>query len=206
MNICDIFFSLQGESTYAGLPCIFIRLAGCNLRCRYCDTPESFDVGQDFDLDQILLEIRKYPCQLVELTGGEPLLQSGSLELMEQLATEGYQVLLETNGSLSIQTVPSTVQIIIDVKLPGSGQPDCFLLSNLQWLKAGRDELKFVVSHRADFDAALAFIQAHDLYKHTLLFSPVTGELDPAALAAWIMETGLPLRLNLQLHKLLNLK
>jgi 7-carboxy-7-deazaguanine synthase len=206
MNICEIFFSLQGESTRAGLPCIFIRLTDCNLRCNYCDTQYSYDKSHELSLDQILEEISKYKCTLVEITGGEPLLQIDAIELMERLELNGCTVLLETNGSQTIQPVPDHVHIIIDVKTPSSGHPDSFYLPNLQWLKAGLDEIKFVVSDRADFDFALHFIETHKLQHHTLLISPVTGNLDPSDLSAWIMESGIPLRLNLQLHKILNLR
>ncbi len=206
MNICDIFFSLQGESTFAGLPCTFIRLAGCNLRCAYCDTPESFQDGVVYSFEQILSEVRKFGCKLVEITGGEPLLQPETIELMERLNAEGYLILLETNGSHSIQQVQSFVHIIIDVKLPGSGHPDSFHMPNLQWLKENWDELKFVITDRADFDAAIKFINANNLQKHTLLFSPAAEQLKPSILTDWIKTTGLPIRLNLQLHKLLKIK
>jgi 7-carboxy-7-deazaguanine synthase len=206
MQICEIFHSLQGESTYAGLPCIFIRLAGCNLRCSYCDTPQSWEEGVEYSIDRILEEINQYSSRLVEITGGEPLLQNDCVELMERLKKGGYTVLVETNGSCSVQPVPNSVHLIIDVKLPGSGAGDSFLTDNLQWLKTGWDELKFVVSDRIDFDYALAFIREHKLEEHTLLFSPVTDRLDPVLLTDWILQSGLSLRLNLQLHKLLSLK
>lgn len=206
MNICEIFFSLQGESTFAGLPCVFIRLAGCNLCCTYCDTPESFETADQYSLDRILEEVRKYGCRLVEITGGEPLLQDDTIELMERLNSEGFNILLETNGSLSIQKVPSCVHIIIDVKLPGSGHPDSFFMENLQWLKPGWDEIKFVITDRADFETAISFIKTNNLDTHTLLFSPVAEKLKPAILSDWIKATGLSIRLNLQLHKLLEIR
>lgn len=206
MNICDIFFSLQGESTFAGLPCVFVRLAGCNLRCEYCDTPESFADGKLYSLDRIVEEVGKYGCKLVEITGGEPLLQDDTIELMERLNAAGFIILLETNGSLSIQKVQSCVHIIIDVKLPSSGHPDSFFMPNLQWLKEDWDEIKFVISDRADFDEAINFITANKLEKHILLFSPVADKLKPAILTDWIKAAGLPIRLNLQLHKLLKIK
>lgn len=206
MQICEIFYSLQGESTYAGLPCIFIRLAGCNLLCNYCDTPLSHEEGCEYSLDRIMEEIKTYPAKLVEITGGEPLLQSDCLQLTESLEQAGYTLLMETNGSLSVQPVSNAVHLIIDVKLPGSGAGGSFLTDNLQWLKAGWDEIKFVVSDRADFEYTLAFVREHKLEKHILLVSPVTDRLDPATLAEWILQSGLPLRLNLQLHKLLKLK
>ena len=206
MNICEIFFSLQGESTYAGLPCIFIRLAECNLRCNYCDSKYSYKTAAELSFEQVMEEVRKYNCKLVEITGGEPLLQVDSVELMEMLEDENYTVLLETNGTQTLQPVPDDVHIIMDVKLPGSGHADSFYLPNLQWLKEGWDEIKFVVSDRADFDFALNFIETNRLQKHILLFSPVVDKLEPSLLAEWIMETKFPLRLNLQLHKLLNLR
>jgi len=206
MFVNDIFFSIQGESTFAGLPCIFIRLAGCNLNCLYCDTPESREDGTDYTLEQILSTIRNYNCSLVEITGGEPLLQSETIVLMEKLHAENYTVLLETNGSISLREVPNHVHAIVDVKLPGSGREDTFLPENIFLLKTGRDELKFVILDRADFDHAVKFISENKLFNYILLFSPVSDKLNPAVLADWIMKSGLPLRLNLQLHKLLNLK
>lgn len=206
MNICEIFYSIQGESTYAGLPCIFIRLAECNLRCNYCDTKYSYEPGTEMSVAQVLDEISRYDCSLVEITGGEPLLQFDFAELMEALDIAGYTVLLETNGTVSIKPVPNAVRIIIDFKLPGSGHPDSFHLPNLQWLKEKHDEFKFVVTDRQDFETALAFIREHKLEHHILLFSPVSDKLSPATLADWILESGLPLRLNLQLHKYLNIK
>ena len=206
MNICEIFYSLQGESTYAGLPCIFIRLAGCNLRCKYCDTPQCYEDGKEQTIEDILDEISPYNCKLIEITGGEPLLQVETIELMESLHKAGYKILLETNGSQSIQPVPSFVHIIIDVKLPGSGHPQSFLRDSLLWLKPGWDEIKFVVSDRADFDSAFTFIKLNNLTEHILLVSPVAEKLTPSVLADWIKQSDLPLRLNLQLHKFLAIK
>jgi 7-carboxy-7-deazaguanine synthase len=203
MNVCEIFYSIQGESSYAGLPCVFIRLSGCNLRCNYCDTTYSYETGTDFSTDRILKEISQYNCKLVLLTGGEPLLQEQTIALMESLYAAGFKVLLETNGSQSIQQVQSFVHLIIDVKLPGSGHQDSFLLDNLKWLKEDWDELKFVISDRSDFDFAIDFIQTYNLLKYNLLFSPVTESIKPSVLADWIKETALPIRLNLQLHKII---
>lgn len=206
MNICEIFFSLQGESTFAGLPCIFIRTSGCNLRCNYCDTTYSFASGREFTIDEIMQEISPYACNLVEITGGEPLLQPDVIELMQKLDTAGYTILLETNGSLPLLNLLHSVHIITDVKLPGSGSGGSFLPNNLARLKPGHDEIKFVVADREDFDIAIAFIMDNQLLRHTLLFSPVSDKLEPAILAEWIKQSGLPLRLNLQLHKLLNFR
>ena len=203
MQICEIFFSLQGESSYAGLPCIFIRLAGCNLTCNYCDTAYSREPGRDYCLDEILREIGKHDCKLVEITGGEPLLQQEVLELMEHLEKHNYTVLLETNGTQSIQNVPNFVHVIIDVKLEGSGHSGSFMEANLQWLRQGWDEIKFVVSDETDFGAAISFLKQHRLSGHTILFSPVWEKLQLPQLADWIKQTGMPLRLNLQLHKVI---
>ncbi len=205
MNITEIFFSLQGESTFSGLPCIFIRLAECNLRCTYCDTPHSLHTGTAYSLKQILELTESNPCRLAEVTGGEPMLQPEAIDLMQLLLDKGYTVLLETNGSLPLKAVPASVHIITDVKLPGSGQAESFLEENLSCLQPGKDEIKFVCTDKADFDYAVAFIRKHDLIRHTLLFSAVTDRLEPALLADWILHSGLPLRLNLQLHKLLNI-
>jgi len=201
MHVCEIFHSIQGESTQAGLPCIFIRLSGCNLRCRYCDTAYAWEGGEELANSQILQRISQYPTKLVEITGGEPLCQPDVFILLEELDKAGYTVLLETNGSLSVQKVPSQVRIIMDYKLPGSGQPDSFLIENLQYLKSGWDELKFVITNHNDFDYALHAIDQYKLHGHTLLFSPVQGKLKPAVLSEWIVASGYPLRLNLQLHK-----
>lgn len=203
MNICEIFYSVQGESTYAGLPCIFIRLSGCNLRCKYCDTSYSYEPGTEYTIDHILNEIKQYKCNLVMITGGEPLEQKHTTVLIDTLHSAGYKVLLETNGSKSIEHVPSFVHIIIDVKLPGSGHPDSFMPANLEWLKEDWDELKFVISDRADFDYALNFIETHKLENHKLLFSPVTDKLKSADLAEWIKDLDFSVRLNLQLHKII---
>lgn len=203
MNICEIFFSIQGESTYAGLPCIFIRLAGCNLRCKYCDTTYSYETKSELSIEQILSEIKQYPCTLVEITGGEPLLQEETIVLCERLNAAGYKVLLETNGSQSIQKVPAFAHIIIDVKLPASGHPDSFCIDNMQWLKEGWDEFKFVISDYQDFLFAVDFIRKHKLTTHILLISPVLSLISLANTAKWIKDSGLPLRLQPQLHKII---
>ncbi len=201
MKICEIFHSIQGESTFAGLPCIFIRLTGCNLRCHYCDTTYSYEGGQEYTVDNILQQIRQFDCTLIEITGGEPLLQDDAIELIERLEKERFTILVETNGTQSVQNLPSAVRIIIDVKLPGSGHPDSFLEENLKYLKTEWDELKFVVSDRRDFETAMEFIATHNLQKHILLFSPVSEKLAPSILAKWVTELKYPARLNLQLHK-----
>ncbi len=203
MKVCEIFYSIQGESTFAGFPCVFIRLSGCNLRCNYCDTTYSYEPGKDYPIEQILSEISQFNCKLALLTGGEPLLQEHIVELMDRLYSAGYRVLLETNGTQPLQQVPSFVYVILDVKLPGSGHPDSFSIANLEFINQDWDELKFVISDRMDFDYAIDFIDLHKLHNHILLFSPVTERLKPSLLAEWIKETSLPVRLNLQLHKII---
>lgn len=204
LNICEILYSLQGESTYSGLPCIFIRLSGCNLRCSWCDTSYAWEEGREFSLEEILKEIRKYPCSLVEITGGEPLLQEESIELMKYLHQEGYRILLETNGTLSLKEVPAYVVKIVDIKCPDSGFSGSFLIENLNYLQS-KDELKFVLASREDYVFALNFIKDNALEERILLFSPVTNLLAPETLAKWMLEEGVPAHLQLQLHKILHL-
>jgi 7-carboxy-7-deazaguanine synthase len=204
LNICEIFYSLQGESTYSGLPCIFIRLSGCNLRCSWCDTTYAWSNGKEMSFEQILQEIRKYPCSLVEITGGEPLLQKRTIELMEVLHQEKYRILLETNGTQYLQNVPDYVVKIVDVKCPGSGFGESFLTENLNFLLPV-DEIKFVLASREDYMFALNFIRNNALEDRILLFSPVIGHLAPETLAQWMLKDGVPAHLQLQLHKLLQL-
>lgn len=204
--VSETFASIQGESTWAGLPCFFIRLAGCNLACRYCDTAESRvpGAGQDLTVGELTGRVVAARLPLVEVTGGEPLLQAGTPELCLALLAGGFTVLLETNGSLALDDLPAAVIRIMDVKGPGSGAAASLREANFAQLRA-QDEVKFVIGDRADYDYAGAMLRKHDLAKRTarLLFSPVWGQLDPAELAAWIMADRLPVRLQLQLHKLL---
>jgi 7-carboxy-7-deazaguanine synthase len=204
LNICEIFYSLQGESTYSGLPCIFIRLSGCNLRCSWCDTTYAWSNGKEMSIEQILQEIRKYPCSLVEITGGEPLLQKRTIELMKVLHEEKYRILLETNGTQSLQNVPDYVVKIVDVKCPGSGFGESFLMENLNFLLPA-DEIKFVLASREDYMFALNFIRNNALEDRILLFSPLIGHLAPETLAQWMLKDGVPAHLQFQLHKLLQL-
>ncbi|MDY0298338.1 MAG: radical SAM protein [Candidatus Cloacimonadaceae bacterium] len=205
LDICEIFYSLQGESSYMGMPCIFVRLSGCNLRCSYCDTQYSYQSGKRMHFDTILEQIDKYPAKLVELTGGEPLLQKQSNSFMQLLIEKGYTVLLETNGSLSIGDVPQEVVKILDVKCPGSGEENSFLLANLK-LMTSKDELKFVLTSDQDYCYAREFIHKHSLQNKILHFSPVIDLLPAELLAKWILEDGLQVKLSLQLHKILNLR
>lgn len=204
LEVCEVFYSLQGESSFAGLPCVFIRLSGCNLRCTWCDTQYAFEAGTMMELEQILDEVGKYPTKLVEITGGEPLLQEQSINLMQKLLDQGSTVLLETNGSISLNKVPPQVIKIVDVKCPGSGHGDSFLKQNLAFLQP-HDELKFVLADRADYIFALDFIKQNSLQGRHLIFSPVTSSLKPETLAEWMLEDGASARLQLQLHRILSI-
>lgn len=205
LEICEIFYSLQGESGYMGMPCIFVRLAGCNLRCRYCDTTYSHAPGSVMSFGEILAKIAVYPARLVELTGGEPLWQEHSPALMDVLLQQGYKVLLETNGAMYIDEVPAQVVKILDVKCPGSGEGGSFQKANLKLMQPW-DELKFVLTSFQDYQYAKEFVRAHNLEGRVLHFSPVTYMLPPEQLAEWLLRDGLQVKLSLQLHKLLNLR
>lgn len=205
LDICEIFYSLQGESTFQGMPCIFIRLSGCNLRCAWCDTQYSHAKGNLRSIASILKEIAQYPCKLVELTGGEPLWQEASIPLMVTLLEQGYRVLLETNGSLDLSEVPPDVVKIVDVKCPGSGMGDSFMKHNLLCISE-QDELKFVLTNYPDYAFAKAFLSEHQISPGTVHFSPVPSLLNAESLATWILEDGLNVKLSLQLHKMLNLR
>jgi 7-carboxy-7-deazaguanine synthase len=201
--IHEIYRSLQGESTFAGLPCVFVRLTACNLRCVYCDTPHAFHEGRVFSLEEVLAQALGLGDPLVEVTGGEPLLQPEVLPLMTRLADAGRIVLLETGGAIDIAPVDPRVRVILDVKTPGSGECAANLASNLDRLKP-TDEVKFVLCDRADFDWAVERVVAHDLpARCPVLFSTAFGRVAPAELAAWILATRLPIRLQLQQHKIL---
>jgi 7-carboxy-7-deazaguanine synthase len=201
--IHEIYRSLQGESTFAGLPCVFIRLTACHLRCVYCDTPHAFAEGQIFDLDAVLAQALALGDDLVEITGGEPLLQPEVYPLMTRLADSGKTVLLETSGAIDVSAVDPRVHIILDIKTPGSAEVDANVWSNLDRLKPF-DEVKVVVCNRADFDWAADIIRARALTERCpVLFSAAFGEVDPAELARWILESHLPVRLQLQQHKIL---
>lgn len=199
----EIYRSLQGESTFAGLPCVFVRLTACHLRCHYCDTRHAFRHGEAMAFEEVLDRALAWGDRLVEVTGGEPLLQPEVFPLMARLADAGKTVLLETSGAVDIAPVDPRVHIILDLKTPGSGEVEANLWSNLALLKP-IDEVKFVVCDRSDFDWAVAQIRAHRLTDRVpVLISAVSGRLDPADLAAWVLETQLPLRLQVQLHKIL---
>jgi 7-carboxy-7-deazaguanine synthase len=199
----EIYRSLQGESTFAGLPCVFIRLTACHLRCVYCDTPHAFTQGEILELDQIVAKALRLGDPLVEITGGEPLLQPEVYPLMTRLADLGKTVLLETSGAIDISAVDPRVRTILDIKTPGSGESGANVWTNLDKLKPG-DELKVVVCHREDFDWAIAIVHQRRLYDRCpVLFSAAFGLVEPTELADWILESRLPVRLQLQQHKIL---
>lgn len=202
LTVYEIYLSVQGESTHVGRPCVFVRLAACDLRCRWCDTPYAFSGGRKMSIDDVVAEVERHETPLVELTGGEPLLQPDAVPLMERLLERGCEVLLETGGHLPLDDVPEPVRAIVDVKCPGSGEAEKMHWPNLEQLSP-HDEVKFVIQDRADFDYAADVVRRHDLPGRTraVLFSPVHGVLAPAELARWILEAALPVRLQLQAHK-----
>lgn len=203
LRVCEIFKSLQGESTYAGLPCSFVRLTGCNLTCVYCDTAYAREDGVVMQIDNIVERVVEQRSPLVEITGGEPLLQQGVPQLCTALMALGKRVLVETNGTQDIGVLPLGVVKIVDVKTPASGMGDSFLERNITQL-AEHDELKFVLGSRADFDWATAWVDRFGLWeKVVILFSPVAGAITTAELAQWIIAAHVPVRLNVQLHKLI---
>jgi 7-carboxy-7-deazaguanine synthase len=203
LKINEIFHSIQGESTHAGSPCVFVRLTGCNLRCVWCDTAYAFHAGSTMTVEEVVERVERFGCRLVEITGGEPLLQPEVVPLMKRLLARGHDVLVETGGSLPIEVVPEGVRRIVDVKCPGSGEAERNRWENLDRLREG-DELKFVLAGREDYDWAVRQIENRRLAgRCPLLFSPAHGELEPATLARWVLEDRLPVRLQLQLHKVL---
>ncbi len=201
MKVCEIFSSIQGESSYAGLPCTFIRLSGCNLRCVYCDTTYAYEEGSFMTVNDVLAEVIKFDLPLVEITGGEPLLQDEAFLLINNLVEAGYEVLVETNGSIDISNVNKRAIIIMDIKTPKSGMSSEMKISNLSLLKPC-DEVKFVICDREDYEWARDFIKTYSLYDICkVLFSPACGTLNAEKLSRWLIEDKLKVRLNLQLHK-----
>ena len=197
----EIFYSIQGEGNAAGLPCVFVRLTYCNLRCTYCDTEYAFYDGEEKTLDEIIDEVKKYKCKLVEITGGEPLVQEESLELMRRLCDAGFNVMLETGGSLSIKNVDTRVKMIMDFKCPSSGMEKKNFYENVNYLKKA-DEVKFVIGNREDYDWAKEIISGYNLIsKCEILFSAVFGVVEPVKLVEWILEDKLDVRFQLQMHK-----
>jgi len=203
LKVNEIFYSLQGESTLVGRPCVLVRLTGCQMRCSWCDSEYAFYDGEWMDLEELEEKVASFGCPLVELTGGEPLLQPASLELMTRLCDRGYEVLLETGGGLDISKVDPRVRRVVDVKCPSSGEAENNYWGNLDLL-TGRDELKFVIASEEDYDWAVRVIEDRGLTgRCPIHFSPVWGPLEPRELASWILRDRLPVRLALQVHKIL---
>jgi 7-carboxy-7-deazaguanine synthase len=202
LTINEIFHSIQGESTFAGEPCVFVRLTACDLRCRWCDTPYAFHEGRKMSVDEVLARVDAFGCPMVEITGGEPLLQPDVHPLMQRLLASGKTVLLETGGHRSIADVPEGVIRVMDIKCPGSGESARNDWANLDRLTA-RDQVKFVIADRADYEYARDLVARERLADRcgTVLFSPVHGELPLRALAEWVLADRLPVRLQLQMHK-----
>jgi 7-carboxy-7-deazaguanine synthase len=202
LTINEIFYSIQGESTYAGRPCVFVRLTACDLRCSWCDTPYAFHEGSKRSIDDILAEVERFECPLVEVTGGEPLLQDDVYSLMDSLLDRGRTVLLETGGHRSIDRVPKAVVTILDVKCPGSGESEKNDWTNLERLRP-HDEVKFVIKDRRDYEYARDVIARHNLAARAaaIHLSPVHGVLDARTLSEWALADRLPVRIQLQLHK-----
>jgi 7-carboxy-7-deazaguanine synthase len=201
-KVNEIFKSIQGESTYAGLPCTFIRLAGCNLRCTYCDTNYAYYHGKELSDEEIISKIEEYGVNCIEFTGGEPLLQEETPPLLKTLLDKGYNVLIETNGSICIGCLDKRLTIIMDIKTPKSGMSERMNLKNLELLKSN-DEVKFVLLSESDFIWAKDMISKYNLLNKTknILMSPAHGVLPPKALASWILRDNLPIRIQLQIHK-----
>lgn len=205
MLISEIFLSIQGESTYAGMPCVFVRLGGCNMRCAWCDTGFARDAegAVEMSVDDVVREVRKIrsACSLAEITGGEPLLQPETLALVSRLLDDGFDVLIETNGSMTLAGIDGRAVKIVDVKCPSSAHVGSFLMENLDYITP-QDEIKFVIADRNDYEFAVKFIG--DYLKDAcsnILFAPVKSEITPARLAEWILKDGLRVRLQLQIHK-----
>jgi 7-carboxy-7-deazaguanine synthase len=203
LRVTEIFRSIQGESTHAGRPCSFVRLTGCPMRCVWCDSEYTFTGGDHMTVDDVMRRVRDFDCRLVEVTGGEPLAQREALTLIRRLCEEGYEVLIETGGFVSTEGVDPRAKIILDVKCPASGEAERNHWPNLERLNAARDEVKFVVANRADWDFTLEVVKLYDLERraHAVLVSPVWGETDLKELADWVAASGMKIRMQLQLHK-----
>ncbi len=204
LKVNEIFYSIQGESSYAGYPCVFVRLTGCNLRCTYCDTKYAYEKGTNMTIGKILDTVSRYECPLVEITGGEPLLQEETPQLAKALLEKGFQVLVETNGTQNIDLLKDNVVRIVDIKTPSSGESDKTDWKNLDRIYKD-DEIKFVLVNFSDYEWAKGIVRRYNLtQKVTVLFSPASGvNLDPAELAQWILDDRLNVRLQLQFHKIL---
>ena len=203
MKINEIFKSIQGESSFAGLPTLFVRLTGCNLRCQWCDTKYAYDEAVDLTVDEVIGRVNAFGLQFVQITGGEPMLQGDVYELMDRLLISGYKVSLETNGSMDLSSVDTRVVKIIDIKCPSSGESGQMYFNNLNYLLKS-DEIKFVIKDRDDYNWAKGIIDRYNLIERcNILVSPVYGEIEPREMAEWILEDNLNVRLQIQLHKLI---
>ena len=202
LQVTELFHSIQGESIWMGLPCAFVRLTGCNLRCRYCDTTYAYDSGQRMTIEQVLIELAGLKCRRVTVTGGEPLTQSETPQLLDALSRQGYRVSMETNGSIDIGTLASDCMLIMDLKCPSSGMQAHNLIQNIQYLKEG-DQIKFVIAERQDYEFACSVIENHasTIKGGNILFSPVLESLSAERLAGWILTDDIDVRLQLQLHR-----
>src|SRR5687768_9488268 len=203
LRVTEIFRSIQGESTHAGRPCTFVRLTGCPMRCVWCDSEYTFTGGEHFRIDDVIAQVRSLGCQLVEVTGGEPLAQKGAFELVRSLCDEGFEVLVETGGYVSTLDLDERAKVILDVKCPASGEEPRNHWENLDRLRSDKDEVKFVVADRSDWEYAQAVINKYDLQTQAraVLISPAWELIDLQDLAAWISQSGLNIRMQLQLHK-----
>ncbi|HST50600.1 MAG TPA: radical SAM protein [Pyrinomonadaceae bacterium] len=203
LRVTEIFRSIQGESSHAGRPCAFVRLTGCPMRCTWCDSEYTFAGGEHISIEDVMRQVRAFGCQLVEVTGGEPLAQKGAFELVRRLCDEGFEVLIETGGYISTEDVDERAKIILDVKCPASGESERNHWPNLERLRADRDEVKFVVADRGDWEFARDIIEKYHLERRSLavLVSPVWGEADLRELADLVASSGLDVRMQLQMHK-----
>jgi 7-carboxy-7-deazaguanine synthase len=203
LRVTEIFHSIQGESTHAGRPCTFVRLTGCPMRCTWCDSEYTFTGGEHIGLDDIMRQVSDFGCSLVEVTGGEPLAQREAFDLIRRLCDEGHEVLIETGGYVSTEAVDERAKIILDVKCPGSGEAERNHWANLGRLRPEMDEVKFVIANRADWDFASAIVTEYELETRAkaILISPSWGQIDLKELAGWVVESGMNVRMQLQIHK-----
>ncbi|OLE54625.1 MAG: 7-carboxy-7-deazaguanine synthase [Acidobacteria bacterium 13_1_20CM_3_53_8] len=203
LRVTEIFRSIQGESTHVGRPCAFVRLTGCPMRCVWCDSEYTFTGGEHMEIKEVMERVQAMGCRLVEVTGGDPLAQREAFEFIKRLCDEGYEVLIETGGYFSTEKVDERAKIILDIKCPASGEESRNHWPNLERLRADRDEVKFVIANREDWEYAREVIKQYDLERraHSVLISPVWGEVDLQELADWVSSSGMNIRLQLQMHK-----